>query len=261
MTHPCDPSVDPICEGDLHSYVDDQLAPTRRIEVEAYLSRHPKVAARVMADLRARDELRLALADRPRIRGAGVGDAARRLERGLARDRVFLRLRRMAAIAAFVGAGWIAHSQLGAFSVTDVVASTPPPAIVTDAMMSHRTALLRGAMASQPRAPGFDLAEIRSQTAIVLPALPADWRVVDVQVFPSPSGPSVEVSVEAGGAGLVSLYAARPGGFAIGAVATYRQGDLNAATWQLGEVAYALIGKASEKTLAKAGERLSRTLH
>ncbi|PLU24301.1 Fis family transcriptional regulator, partial [Sinorhizobium medicae] len=53
---------DPILEADLDAYVDDQLDVARRIEVEAYLSAHPNVAARVMSDLRTRDELRLALA-------------------------------------------------------------------------------------------------------------------------------------------------------------------------------------------------------
>src|SRR5829696_2016171 len=176
MTQPSDPGLDPIMGCDLDAYVDDQLAPIRRIEVEAYLSRNPKIAVQVMADLRARDELRLAMADRPRVSGIGTAGAARRLERALARDRALARLRRVAAIAAFVGAGWFAHAQLGAFSVTDVVASTPP-AFVSDALMSHRTALLRGSMASQPRSQAFDSAEIRSQTAIVLPALPVGWHV------------------------------------------------------------------------------------
>jgi anti-sigma factor RsiW len=261
MTQPSDPALDPIMDCDLDAYVDDQLAPTRRVEVEAFLSRNPKVAARVMADLRARDELRLALADRPRVSGIGAGGAARRLERALVRDRALARFRRVAAIAAFVGAGWFAHAQLGAFSVTDVVASTPPPAFVSDALMSHRTALLRGAMASQPRVRAFDSAEIRSQTAIVLPALPVGWQVHDVQIFPSHSGPSVEIALDAGRSGTLSLFAARPGWFAISPVATTTQGELTAAYWQMGEVAYALVGKGADRAIAQAADGLSKSLH
>ena len=46
---------DPITEADLLAYIDDQLDPARRIEVEEYLARDPDAAARVMADLSDRE--------------------------------------------------------------------------------------------------------------------------------------------------------------------------------------------------------------
>ena len=58
MTRP----IDPVLENDLNAYVDDQLDAWRRIEVQEYLSRDAVAAARVMADLQMRDELRLAFA-------------------------------------------------------------------------------------------------------------------------------------------------------------------------------------------------------
>ena len=61
-----DDPVDPITEADLEAYVEDQFPMERRIDVEAYLGQNPPVAMRVIADLRIRDELRLALADIPR---------------------------------------------------------------------------------------------------------------------------------------------------------------------------------------------------
>jgi anti-sigma factor RsiW len=51
--------TDPITEDDLHAFVDDQLPTERRLDVEDHLVRHPEIAARVMADLRARDALKL----------------------------------------------------------------------------------------------------------------------------------------------------------------------------------------------------------
>ena len=54
--------VDPVTDADLDAYVDDQLDVARRIEVEAHLAARPEAAARVMSDLRTRDELRVALA-------------------------------------------------------------------------------------------------------------------------------------------------------------------------------------------------------
>ena len=91
--------IDPVTEADLDAYVDDQLDVARRIEIEAYLSTRPAVAARVMSDLRTRDELRLALAGPKGMARQATSDAARRLERGLARGRVFSALQRAAAVA------------------------------------------------------------------------------------------------------------------------------------------------------------------
>ncbi|HWT53223.1 MAG TPA: zf-HC2 domain-containing protein, partial [Rhodocyclaceae bacterium] len=38
-----------ISEQDLHAYVDGELSPARRIEIEAWLSESPEAAARVQA--------------------------------------------------------------------------------------------------------------------------------------------------------------------------------------------------------------------
>ncbi|MFD0464969.1 anti-sigma factor family protein [Microvirga aerilata] len=117
---------DPITEDDLHAYVDDQLDPTRRIEVEEYLAHNPEAAARVMADLKDRDALRLAFqTELPRPREPLL-EAARRLERGLAWRETGLRLRRIAAVVALIGFGWFAHGQVG-FGITDSEASPSRP--------------------------------------------------------------------------------------------------------------------------------------
>ncbi len=81
-------SIHVVTDADLDTYVDDQLDASRGIEVEAYLSSNPDVAARVMSDLRTRDELRLALAGLRGAPGPATNEAARRLERGLARGRL-----------------------------------------------------------------------------------------------------------------------------------------------------------------------------
>ena len=145
-------SNDPILESDLNAYVDDQLAVGRRIEVEAYLSERPEIAAQIMKDLRVRDELRLALADHRAVTRQATREAARLLERSLARRRIFSVFRRAAAIALFVAAGWTAHAVLGPFGATEVIASTPPPAFVEEAVRAHKTTLIRDAMSSQPEA-------------------------------------------------------------------------------------------------------------
>ncbi|MCX5495877.1 anti-sigma factor [Kaistia dalseonensis] len=257
MTRP----IDPITDADLNAYVDDQLGVSRRIEVEAHLSRHANLASRVMADLRARDELRLTMADMPPHPPAKTMDAARRLERGLSRDRLMGRFRRVAAVAALVAAGWLAHAEIGPLGIGPVVASSLPPAYLDDAVMAHRTSLVRAGMHSQHETTDFDPNEIRASTAIVMPALPKDWHVRDVQIFPSQFGPSVEIAVDAGDLGPLSLFAVRPGAFDVVPVTVMPRDDASAAYWQIGDVAYALVAKAETRDIERAANRMARSLY
>lgn len=251
---------DPVTEADLDAYVDDQLDAARRIEVEAYLARRPHDAARVMADLRTRDELRLALAIPP-AGGRATTHAARKLERGLTRNRILSHLQRAAAVAIFVAAGWSANKVLGPMSVTEVVASTPPPAYVEDAIRAHGTTVLRASMASQRETPDYDAEEIRAMTAIVMPKLPDEWRIKDVQVFPSRFGPSVELAAETRDLGFVSLFAVRPGTFDVVAPRLAPGSETSAAFFQVGEVAYAVVGRGDSRKLDRVAERLAKTLY
>lgn len=251
--------LDPVTDADLDAYVDDQLDVARRIEVEAFLSARPETAARVMSDLRTRDELRVALAGSKGMARPVTADAARRLERGLARGRVLGVLQRAAAVAVFVAAGWLANGMLG--PVTKVVASTQPPAYLEEAIRAHRTTLMRETMSSQTEAPNYDSDEIRAATAIVMPSLPKDWKVRDVQVYPSQFGPSVEMIVEAGELGLISLFAIRPGTFDVVRPAVAPSGDISSAYFQIGDVAYAIVARSDVRDLDRAAETLAKTLY
>ncbi|CAH0342168.1 anti-sigma factor [Rhizobium sp. CECT 9324] len=255
-------SSDPVIETDLHAYVDDQLNVGRRIEVEAYLSERPQVAAQVMADLRVRDELRLSLAGLPSVSKIETRDAARMLERAFSRRRTFDLFRRAAMITLFVGAGWAAHGWIAPLGVGEVVASVPPPAFVEEAIRAHQTAELREQMPSQSEASTYDAADIRSATAIVLPDMPAQWVVNDAQIFPSAFGPSVELAVSPGKGKRLSLFAVRPGTFTVQQVLIKQDGTTQAAYWQIGEVAYALISETENpEMLAEQARKLARTLY
>ena len=245
--------TDPINETDLHAFVDNQLDVPRRIAVEDHLARHPETAARVMADMRTRDALAAAIGG-PRLPppATPVFKAARRLDRGLVWRRIGLRLRRAAAVALLIGAGWFAHAHVGLFEIADSEASPTLPAFVEDARHSHHTALIRARMVSQPEAPDYDPAEIRAETGIALPALPADWRVVDAQIFPSRTGHSVEITGETDALGRVSLFAARAQSAGVIAPTLARSGAAVTVYWQSGEFVYALTGAAPEAGLEQA---------
>ena len=255
-------TVDPVLEGDLDAYVDDQLDIARRIEVEAHLSEHPALAAKVMADLSIKGELRLALADQSSTLRLETREAARRLERGLSHGRLVATLQRAAAIVALIGGGWVASSHFGPFSATEVIASVPPPAFVEEAVRAHETTMLRERMPSQTVLANYDPTDIRAATAIVMPEIPKGWSVVDVQVYPSAFGPSVEMVVEPEDGDRLSLFAVRPGNFNVQRVLEFSKNGVNASYWQIGDVAYALVANGHDAgKLSDAAARLARTLY
>jgi anti-sigma factor RsiW len=161
----------------------------------------------------------------------------------------------------FVSAGWLAHEAIGPFSVSEVVASTPPPAYVEDAVRARGTSVLRASMDSQPEISDYDAEEIRSATAIVMPQLPKDWTVADVQIYPSRFGPSVEMAIRTGDLGLLSLFAVRPGSFDVVQPTLAPSGDVSAAYFQIGEVAYVLVASGNVDALDRAAARLAATLY
>ncbi|MGE7369544.1 anti-sigma factor family protein [Neorhizobium sp. NPDC001467] len=254
--------VDPILPSDIDAYVDDQLDTARRIEVEAFLSRRPEIAATVMADRSIRGELRLALATAPIHGRPETRDAARRLQGALSRHRIIHSLQRAAAIAMLLGAGWVANSTIGPFTPSTVEASTPAPSFVDAAITAHTTSKLRETMPSQTEATSYDTAGIRSATAIVMPEIPADWRVKDVQIFPSAFGPSVEVTILRNGGERLSLFAVRPGNFAVQQAALTRSSGVQASYWQIGDVAYALVSETDRSDrLRDEAQTLADTLY
>ena len=176
-------------------------------------------------------------------------------------QRLLAGLRRASAIAAMVAAGWFAHSQFGPLLVGPVVASAQPPSYVDDALMAHTTTLLRGSMPSQLEAPIYRPDEIRSATALVLPELPRDWQLLDVQIFPSKFGPSVELAARSPELGVLSLFAVRPGDFAVIPTRHVIEGDVSAAYWQTGEIAYALVARTDAHDLERTATSLARTLY
>lgn len=249
--------IDPITDSDLIAFVDGQLDVMRRLDVEAHLARHPDVAARVMAEMHDRDALRESFA-RPLTLGPERNlIAARRLDRSMRWRRVTARLKRAAAIAVLVGAGWLAHDEIGQFGVPDTFAATVDPSLVEDAHQARQVALIRTRIASQQgSATRYDRAEIEAATGIVLPVLPEGWSVRDVQVFPARHGTGVEVAVESPEFGAVSLFATHRRSIGRPNEIT-GAGDGTTVYWTTGGGAYALSGAGDEPALRRAAALLA----
>jgi anti-sigma factor RsiW len=250
-------STNPVGEIDLNAYIDGQLDPARRIEVEEHLSHHADDAMRVMADLGVRNALRLALAEPDLGSSEATLRQARRLEKALIRAKMFEHVRQLAAAVLLVAVGWAGHLGYASwFPHADAVIQAAP-SFVDDAMRAHRAAMVRADMRSQATMPYLDPEEIQRITGIPMPELPPEWRVRDVQVFPSSAGLGVEIALEAENLGPLSIFAARAGEWDMtNEPVVSRQDDAGVVYWRQGPWAYAVTGEVPEAELGRLAGRL-----
>ncbi|MEW6639926.1 MAG: anti-sigma factor [Pseudomonadota bacterium] len=241
--------ADPIGADDLDAYVDDELVPERRVEVTAYLASHPDAAAQVFADIHARSALKLALAGPAAEPAPHLVAAARRLERRLHMRDLRQWAARAAAVAGLIGLGWYAHWQAGAFTIPD---NDEAPAFVVDAVHAYRTHLARA------QARMNDAEEVFSRTRIAMPRLKDDWRLADVQTYPSPAGSSIEATLIAGALGQLSLFASRTGQDHSIQPTVSRSSHETTVYWQRGSTFYALTGNRPEKVMRSIADTLMK---
>ncbi len=233
---------DRINELDLLAFVDEQVDDRRRMEIEAWLAERPNEAARVMRDLSDRRALRLALAE--------VWVTPSPALSAFALDRPGVRRpawRRIAAIAAVVAAGVV----LG--TVSDQPFGRPllsrDPAYLDDAVQSREASLIRLGMSSRPKTPWMRPGDIRTSIRIRLPVLPPDWRLIDVQVFPSDEGPSAQLLIDTGGEGPVSLFSSHTAGVNTFQPVVVRRDGETLAFWEIEGQSFVLIGEGSPANL------------
>ncbi|GJE73827.1 MULTISPECIES: anti-sigma factor family protein [Methylorubrum] len=255
--------VDPITQTDLIAYIDGELDPMRRVEVEAHLARHPEDAVVVMADLRDRDALREAFAEPTTNGPERLRSGARRIDRALAWQRVGNRLRRAAAIVVLVGAGWLAHTEIGTFGVPNSIASPIDPALAEEAQQAREAVQIRARAVSQRATSAYDTADLEAATGVDLPDMPNGWVVRDVQIFPGRHGTGVEIEIETKDLGELSLFAKRSNGAIVpeGSEPVARSGDGATAYWRNGHTAYALSGPRDDPGLHAAAARLAAVRH
>jgi anti-sigma factor RsiW len=249
-----------ISEYDLNAYVDNELDAARRLLVEDFLANNPQAAARIMADLGARDALRLSLGQELGHAPRRTVDAAGRLETGLFWRRAFAKARRAATIVFLIGVGWFAHDEAGLLRISGSEASPVPPAFLEDAWQAHRTELVRTRMPTQSHEQSYDQNEIFEATKISMPRLPPGWRVTDLQIFPSHQGASVEASVMAGSMGRVSLFAAHVDSAATFPPTMALSGNDATFYWQSGSQVFAITGENAGRSLRRAAFGLYETM-
>lgn len=147
-----------------------------------------------------------------------------------------------AGLGTFQGALWFQHSQF-----------------VEAALQSYNVAQARTRLRRSPPA-RFDVAGLESEARVTIPTLPPGWRVREVQLFPSESGPSLQLKISRRGAAPISLFATRDSEVAPSKPDVVTRGGNSIAYWQEGELAYALIGKGSPAEIDRIAEDLANNV-
>ncbi|WP_298394426.1 anti-sigma factor [Sphingobium sp.] len=230
---------------EIDAYVDDQLDLPRRFVVETHLSRNPDQAAQVMADLSTRSALQMMT---PPVAAPSpvMAQAAAQLAGMPARPRWRRALPLVAPLAAAAGLALVFLRPSG------------PPDYVDYAVNSHRIAMMRAAMVSQVETPHYDAREIASNTRIAMPHLPDDWRVTDVQLFPTERGPALVIAVKTEGGQNFSLFALRDRSRAPERPDAVQEGAESVAYWRRGDMSYALTGSGEPRLMDATAEALTR---
>lgn len=242
-----------VTPDDLTAYVDDQLDPWQRVAVENWLALHPGQAAAVMADLRLRNELRLAVPLAPRPDDKDLARAHLRAQRRQWMTRAGSVTALAASVLLAVGIA------VGPFGVHEGIAASPPPAFVQGALSARDASVLRLAMVSAPEVLHVDPLELRAMTGIVVPEVPATWVVRDVQIFPSPEGPGVEMVFDTPLHGRMSMFSVRSSE-ETRHTGTSQRGDLAVAWFRKNDVVYILSGPGPVAVLDTTARDLASTL-
>lgn len=240
---------EPPSETELGAYLDGELDLPEQLRVEDYLASQPPAAAELMAHIRIRTALRLLARDDVASSEPTVL-LPERASRFIPQPKL-LRWCVRAAVAVAVVAG------LGAVTLPTTSLFASPPEYVSDALMAHKTGLLRANMASQLETPIFDAEEILHSTSIRIPKLPEGWTITDVQVFPSDVGPSLQIMVRKPDQQDVSIFAVRAPSSAPSAPVAIRRGNESVAYWRNHEISYALTGAEPPEALDLAAEDLA----
>jgi anti-sigma factor RsiW len=244
-----------ITEVDLCAFVDGQLDAARCIEVEDYLSRNPQAAAAVMADMRSRDAIRLALRNSAPPR-ADLLALARQLDRRFGVRRLRSLLPRVSFAALALICVWLASDEISE-AIAPPSRAAAVPAFANEALETHDTARLRQSMHSEAKSPLIDEAAIWNATRINFPAPSADWRVLDARLVPSGQGTGLEISLDSGSSAPLTFFAIRTPDKAPFNPEAVSVGSAAVAYWRRGPVGYALTGRLSPAELDRLAEDLA----
>jgi anti-sigma factor RsiW len=236
-----------VSEDEISAFLDGELSPARRSEVQARLAQEPELAARVFAEAQRMDALRSAqphrlFPPRPSVRGA------KQLEGALRLRRIFRMLQAPMAAALLISLGWMANS------VTTPLRQGGQSADETF-ILSAREALRVAQLDAGPSRGGepnqSKIERLAGHINISMPQLPSTWQVTDVQLQPWNEKQRLVVTAITPSLGQITLVAAPMTGEDAIPLTPAADGRIPTVYWQSGGTAYALMGPVAPDRLEK----------
>ena len=236
-------TTDPIDKKDIDAYIDGELDIEHRLTVEDYLSRHPDLAAQVMAYSRDRSALQL-LGRQDFNLSRSLAETTKRIHK---EGRGFRRRSFMGLVAMIM----ILGIAVGAMNIT-----SPPPSYIGLAAESHRSIEDRVSLAAHK--PISDRAQaLLSASRIAIPKLPSDWQVFDVELVRMAEAPALLLAVQTGDGHTLSILAIRERSSAPRSPDTIRDGRQSVAYWRKGDFSYALTGEGDPGKIDATADALA----
>ncbi|WP_088623138.1 hypothetical protein [Oceanicola sp. 22II-s10i] len=229
--------------SEIYDYINGHLPRDQAARIEAEAQADPELAA-LIAEERARfSQLRHAL------------PAAAAVTAPRPASRTGWRPALAAAVVAFA-VGFGVHSLTG----PSRQGGGDLDALIQLAAEAHSNSRLRMAMVSQVEHEAMDAAELVQATGIRIPVLPAGWSLKDVQVYPSPYGPSIEIAVTTDDNGLISIFAVRVDENRTMTPVPRDSARMNTAVFQIANTAYVLVGQTAPAPLDDEATEIFRSL-
>ncbi|WP_256752858.1 anti-sigma factor [Mesorhizobium sp. Mes31] len=236
---------DSIPEDEINRFLDGELSPSQRSDVQARLALDPRLAAKVFAEAQRMEALRSAQPQRLFPPRASL-DGARQLEGVFRRRKMAAALRMPVAAILLVGLGWAANS------VTEPLRQGGRT-VDENFILAAREALRVAQLDAGPQQ-GSELKQDKIERLvgalnISMPPLPSSWQVTDVQVQPWNERQSLVVTANTPSLGRITLVAAPMNGEDAVPPTSATDGRIPTVYWQSGGTAYALMGPAAPERL------------
>lgn len=254
-----------ISDVDLHAYVDGELTAARRAEVEAYLANSPSDADRVK-EYRDLTLALHALGEEAELnRNPEIETLTATLEKTIGRRRLTQRLMRVAAVSAFIIAGF------GAFTTYSDRSDAPEDRFVAFTQQATDAHLLFAGRLAEPKEVRLDeksrvvswLSQRLTGIPLQAPDLePFGYQLTVERILPSRNGPAAQLMYEhKKDKRPVTLFIGKNRDAAQTAFTYVQNTDVAVFYWQDGPFAYSLAGGLERKQLLELAEEVSAQLN
>lgn len=263
----------PITETDLQAYVDEQLEPARRAEVDAWLRLHPADAARVQDFQRQNEALRKLfdpVLEEPVPPQWVLPEPHNRLSSGWMRMAAML-----SALGVGVILGWFGRGGLLLQEPVMVADNTPPVTTLTvaDSGLAHRAAIAHAVYSPDIRRPveiGADqesqlVAWLSNRLGIKLkpPSLGAlGYELIGGRLLPGAAGPVAQFMYHDASGKRLTLYVSHEADTpSTTAFQFVKEGPISVFFWIDEDMGYAISAGTDKSELAQVALTVYKQLH